>query len=286
MTQKELSSKISQTLARSSKPGTLAGLKQTDVATVLEGMKLQIVQALPKHLTADRMIQMAASLVVKNPKIASCTTSSLVGAVMQASILGFRPVESLGQCYFVPYGNLVQFQIGYRGYISLAQRSGKIKMIYAEVVYEGDDFKWELGLEPVLTHKPCGNIPKGADKGDGITHAYAVAHYKEGGFNFIVLPKSHIEKLRLTSPMQKGAPVGTWAIWYAEMAKAKAIKQLAKYLPLSDEEQQTFESDEKVIKPENFISNQSGELDIDTLDEAEEVVEQPEEVNNEIIIQP
>ena len=49
--------KASQALAKATKKGTLAGLKQTDVQSVLESLKPQIAQALPKHLSADRMIR-------------------------------------------------------------------------------------------------------------------------------------------------------------------------------------------------------------------------------------
>lgn len=99
-------------VAKVKQTGSLAGLTQSDVATYLGGMKDRVSAVLPKHLTADRVIQMAATTIQRNPQIAKCTPASLLGAVMQASILGFPPVDALGYCYFVPYGSSVQFQIG------------------------------------------------------------------------------------------------------------------------------------------------------------------------------
>lgn len=263
--------KAKQALAKSTKRGTLAGLKSTDIQSVLESMKLQIAQALPKHLSAERMIQMATQVIAKNPRIAECDAGSLIGAVMQASILGFKPTESLGQVYFVPYGNKVQFQIGYKGYIDLARRSGQIKTLYAYPVYQNDEFEYELGLEPKLRHKPAQG-----ERGE-MTNVYACAHYKDGGYNFVVLSKDEVERLRLRNSFQKTKPSGAWATDYEAMACAKAIKQLAKYMPLSEEMQSAFMTDEGVVTPDSYTPNQTGDVDPDHF--FEEVEMEDETVN-------
>lgn len=263
--------KAKQALAKSTKRGTLAGLKSTDIQSVLESMKVQIAQALPKHLSAERMIQMATQVIAKNPRIAECDAPSLIGAVMQASILGFKPTESLGQVYFVPYGNKVQFQIGYKGYIDLARRSGQIKTLYAYPVYQNDEFEYELGLEPKLRHKP-----EQGERGE-MTNVYAVAHYKDGGYNFVVLSKDEVERLRLRNSFQKTKPSGAWATDYEAMACAKAIKQLAKYMPLSEELQSAVMTDEGVVTPEAYTPNQTGDVDPDHF--FEEVEMEDETVN-------
>jgi len=269
--------KASQALAKATKKGTLAGLKQTDVQSVLESLKPQIAQALPKHLSADRMIQMATQVIVKNPKVAECSAASLIGAVMQASILGFKPSDSLGQVYFVPYGKSVRFEIGYKGYIDLARRSGQIKTLYAYPVYQNDHFEYELGLAPKLTHRPAQE-----DRGE-MTFVYAVAHYKDGGYNFVVLSRNEVERLRLRNAFQKSKPSGAWATDYEAMACAKAIKQLSKYMPLSEEMQGAVLSDEGVIQPDNFSNDQTGSLDADGIyPEADEIdVEVMEDVDTE-----
>jgi len=235
-------------------PATLSGMNSTGLMRLFEIMRPQITAALPKHLSADRMIQMATTIVARNPKIAECSTASILGSVMQASILGFRPVESLGQCYFVPYNKVCQFQIGYKGYIDLARRSGEIKMIYAEVVRKNDVFDYEFGLNPKLEHKP------NPDSAGDITYVYAVAHYKDGGYNFMVLTKAQVEKLRKRNAMQKESPSGAWATDYESMAKAKVIKQLAKYMPLSDEFATAIVSDEAVITDKAFSKTGAGTL--------------------------
>lgn len=242
---------------KSTVPQTMKGLNSGAVMKLLEAMRPQITSALPKHLSPDRMLQMATTIIVRNPKIAECTTVSVIGAVMQASILGFRPVESLGQCYFVPYGGVCQFQIGYKGYIDLARRSGELKMVYAEVVRKGDEFSYEFGLEPKLIHKP------NPDSAGEITHVYGVAHYKDGGYNFIVLTRADVENLRRRNASQKERPSGAWLTDYAGMAKAKAIKQLAKYMPLSDEFADAVLSDEAAITSTKAFSNEGKGINVE-----------------------
>jgi len=255
--------------------GNLTGLKQSEIGEFLSGMKNQIANVLPKHLTADRVVQMAATIIHRNQAIAKCSTQSLIGAVMQASILGFPPVDSLGYCYFEPYGRDVQFQIGYKGFVELARRSGQIKMVYAEVVREGDEFICEFGLEPKLIHKPK------LDSSKPFTHVYAVAHFTDGGHNFVILSKSDVERLRLRSPMQKGAPVGAWATDYDAMAKAKALKQLSKYLPLNIDIQTAIATDDSILKPESFEKDGSVKVEDILYDEVTEETGETVSVNPE-----
>lgn len=247
--------------------GSFRGMKQSQIAQALQAWGGNLQMTLPKHLTPDRFIQMATSIIAKNPAIAECSAQSVIGAILQASILGFPPVEALGYCYFVPFNNKrpggewvkeIQFQIGYKGFMDLARRSGKIETIHAFVVVEGDEFDYALGLNPTITHKPCGEVAK--PDGSNIRFAYAVVKYRDGGFGFEVLPKARIEQLRMRSPMARNGLTGAWKTDYESMAKAKAIKQLAKSMPLTIDAMSTLASDERVIHADNF---REGALDID-----------------------
>lgn len=150
-----------------------------------------------------------------------------------------------------------QFQIGYRGLMDLARRSGQIKSIHAFAVYAGDTFSYSLGINPDIQHIPNETEPKNPKN---LTHVYAVSHYKDGGYNFVVLTRKEVEALRRRNAMQKEEAAGAWKTDYEAMAMAKAIKQLAKYLPLSDELQTMVQSDESIIDPKMFASDKSGDL--------------------------
>lgn len=264
---------------------TMQTMKSGEISDLLSKYRLQIAQAIPSHLTPDRMIQMATTLISRTPALKECTVESLIGAVLQASILGFKPVAQLGECYFVPFSREitkgkwvkeVQFQIGYQGYISLSFRTELLKSIFAEVVYEKDLFEFEYGLEPRLKH-----IPDFDNRGKR-TYAYAVAEYTNGGKVFVILPYSQIEMLRLRSPMQKSgeAPKGAWRTDYDSMAKAKAIKQLARYMPKDDTLRKAFGSDEGIIKIDAFTSDGIDEAKIEYPEKDAEIIEDtaPQEI--------
>lgn len=261
-------SAVASAIQRTSKaPATLSGMKSQDIGNLLEKFKYQIQNALPKHLTPERVIQMAVTLATRNPDLQECTQQSFLGAVLQASILGFQPVQSLGECYFVPYYNKnigkkeVQFQIGYKGWINLARRSNQILSIEAEVVYKQDFFEVKKGLYSELNHVP--NLDHDYSDED-ITFVYAVAKYKDGGYNFVVMSKRQIEKLRLRNPQQKEFPSGAWKTDYGKMAMAKVLKQLSSLLPTATEYQTMQVTDEKVLQIDNF---NKGELKVEEIQE-------------------
>jgi recombination protein RecT len=239
---------LKQTNQKVAKSNSLKGMNSSEISRFISQYKPTISQVLPKHLNVERVMQICVNLVNNNPKLKECNAQSIISSVIQASELGFNPTQALGQCYFVPYKGNVQMQIGYKGYIDLARRSGQIKSLFAYCVYLGDDFKYELGLYPTIEHKPS-EIEKEHSK---ITHVYAVAHYKDGGNSFIVLTKSEIEKLRKRNAFQKATPTQAWATDYDKMSMAKAIKQLAKWMPLSDEMQKAVTVDESIPQMNQF----------------------------------
>lgn len=258
----ELKNKVQAALQKATKPGTMSGLKSDDISDVFNRYRLQVAQILPQHITPERILQISTTVISKNPKLKECSVESLIGSVLQSAILGFNPDPLLGLCFFVPFRKNVgnkenpkwitesQFLIGYKGFMELARRSKEIKYIDAEIVRAGDEFSYEKGLHPALKHVPAETRGK-------ITHAYAVAHYTNGGFNFVVLTFAEIESLRILSPSQKSInePAGAWALnelSYENMAKAKAIKQLAKYMPLSIDIMSNMMTDGGIIRPANF----------------------------------
>ena len=186
---------------------------------------------------------------------------------MQAAQLGLEP-GLLGHCYLLPFKNNkkgiteVQFIIGYKGMIDLARRSGQIQNIYAHAVYEKDEFEYELGLEPKLVHKPSMEADRGAFVG-----AYAVAHFKDGGYQFEFMPKAEIEKRKGRSKTANSS-YSPWATDYEEMAKKTVIRHMWKYLPISVEIQQQVAYDEgtarsiKDITPEDEVFLEAPEFEV------------------------
>jgi recombination protein RecT len=206
--------------------------KSADVRGLIERCRGQIAMALPKHLTADRMIRVVNTAIQRTPDLLDCDQRSLIGAVVQCSQLGLEPDGILGHAYLVPFNNRktgrreVQFIAGYKGLVELARRSGQVSTVYAHAVYANDQFSYSLGLDPTLVHIPT------AEEQGAIVAVYAVCHLRDGGKQFEVLLKRDVDAIRAQS---KASQVGPWQTHYAEMAKKTAIRRLAKLLPTSPE---------------------------------------------------
>ena len=204
-------------------------------------------KALPKHVTVERFMRVAFMAVRNNPALLECTPESLVSACMTAAQLGLEPDGILGHAYLVPYNNRTlnrkdaQFQVGYKGLIALARRSGEVRSIAAHVVHEKDYFDYAYGLNEKLEHRPAVG-----ERGKPIA-VYAVAHFKDGGHAFEVMQAEDVEKNRKKSKAgndKNDKPIGIWAEYTDEMWRKTAIRRLAKYLPLSVEFQRAAAMDE------------------------------------------
>lgn len=203
------------------------------VRNLLEGMKGQLRDALPRHMPPERMIRVVMTAVQRTPELMDCTQLSLAGAIVQASQLGLEPDGVLGGAYLVPFRNSktgkreVQLIPGYRGLMDLARRSGQVKTIWADCVYERDKYEFAKGLHPKLEHTPANTPDRGA-----LVAAYAVAFLRDGGEQYEWLWKCDIDKIRQRS---KASSSGPWVSDYDAMARKTAIRRLCKYLPLSVE---------------------------------------------------
>lgn len=210
--------------------------------TMLDKALPQIKLALPRHMSAERMLRVAVTAAQRTPDLLKCDPLSFVGAVVQASQLGLEPDGILGHAYLAPFNNRktgrkeVQLIAGYRGLIDLARRSGHVATISSHVVHERDKFDFAYGLEDRLEHVPHMD----GDKGDPRC-VYAVARLRDGGYAFDVMTVDEIERIRKSS---KSANGDAWSNHWGEMARKTVIRRLMKYLPLSPELQKAVALDE------------------------------------------
>ena len=214
------------------------------IQTIGEYLSLRqgdIKRALPKHMTADRLLQITMTLIEQTPRLLECSTASIVGGVLQAAQLGLEP-GLLGECYLVPYRNNkrgimeAQFQVGYRGYAKLALQSGQYSTFETHVVFERDGFDYSLGSQKFLRHKPY----LGQDRGKAVA-AYAIVETRDGKSQFEIMSLDDIEKVRRSS---KAADDGPWVTWWEGMARKTPAKRLAKYLQLSPQLSRAVAADE------------------------------------------
>ena len=210
-------------------------------------IRQQIATALPRHVTADRLARVALTEIRRNPYLARCDQSSVLGAIMLCAQLGLEPGGPLGHAYLVPFDNRktgrveAQFILGYRGMIELARRSGQIQTIEARAVYEGDQFEVRFGLDSTLTHVPDFENPS-RSLPEKLRFVYAVAKLRDGGVQFEVMSRREIEAVRAQS---RAGTTGPWQTHYEAMALKTVIRRLFKFLPVSVELARAIEEDER-----------------------------------------
>ncbi len=199
-------------------------------------MEPEIKKALPSVLTPERFTRMVLSALSTTPQLGSCTPASFLGAMMTAAQLGVEPNTPLGQAYLIPFKNRkkgceeVQFQLGYKGMLDLAYRSGQVSTIQAHTVYENDKFDYALGLEPKLEH-----VPAAKNRGQA-THYYAVVRMKDGGFCFAVMSREDVEAhAKKYSQSYSQGYSSPWSTAFDEMAKKTVLKRALKYAPMKTE---------------------------------------------------
>ena len=100
-----------------------------------ENIKQKFQEVLDKG--AGAFVTSVLSLVKSTPQLAAADPKTIVSAAMTAATLKLPINPNLGFAYIVPYKDTATFQMGYKGYIQLAMRTGQYKTINASVVYEG-----------------------------------------------------------------------------------------------------------------------------------------------------
>jgi len=210
--------------------------RQAQLKPVLMSAQRQITSLLQDKEKANKF--MAASLVIASDQsLNRCSPDSIVQALIGIAMSDLNVDKNIGHAYLVPYGNQAQLQIGYKGFIQLLFRAGWLVKCFP--VFHCDTFSMSFdGWDNHVEFEP--NIDE-RNEGDrdwcyqNLRGIYVVSRHAETKDEYSTfINKTVIEKLRLTSPMQKAQPSGAWKDWYIEMAQAKAIKKLAKILPVGD----------------------------------------------------
>ena len=188
-----------------------------------------------------------------NKYLAKANPATVIGAAAQAAMLDLPINQSLGFAYIVPYGNEAQFQLGYKGYIQLAQRSGQYVDIGAKTVYEGeleyenrllDKFKFgERTGDKVIGYLAYFRLTNGFEKMLFMELDDMIAHAKKYSKNY----KGGIDKWGLTD--------------FNTMAEKTVLKRLlSKYGPLSIE---SIQMSQALANDGGVISmNKDGDFDV------------------------
>lgn len=212
----------------------------------VQRMAGQIKTALPANITPERMVRIAMTAIAKDPKLAVSTPESFMGSLLTSAQLGLECNTPLGQAYLIPYHNSkagtieTQFQLGYQGLLDLCYRTGHYKTIQARVVYKGDDFAYEYGLNETLTHKPQ-NISKEP------IYVYAYYQLNNGAKAFEVMSWNDVLDHAKKFSQSSNSSFSPWKTDPESMAKKTVLKKVLKYAPKTVEVAESLASDTSVI---------------------------------------
>ncbi|HLG77025.1 MAG TPA: recombinase RecT, partial [Ktedonobacteraceae bacterium] len=127
----------------------------------------------------------------------------------------------------IPYGEKVQFQVGYSGLLLEARRTGEVMTIDAELVFEGDEFEVTFGTDRRIIHKPSFDVDR--TNYNKVTHVYATAKLTNGEHPFMVMTKKELDKIRTSA--KASSTDAPWHTWPERMAIKTVYKRLSKVLP-------------------------------------------------------
>ena len=203
---------------------TIEKYEKKNLTELLEGSSMtpaQFKQIVINELKRSPKLQEA---FVKNP-------ASLFASILHCAEMGLNPSQMVGEFFFIPYKDSITPILGYKGLLTLLMRSSKVKKIWSEVVYEDDDFEYELGLEPKLLHTPNHHSVRNSKN---IKCIYACAKI-ENEVIFKVMFKNEIQNIINMSKVPNDLFFNDKKDPEQWMAKKTVLKQLAKLMPKDDD---------------------------------------------------
>ena len=187
-------------------------------------------KVLPKGMKKDVLIAAFWNALFKNPQLQQCTPESLLSALLKCAEWGLLPGGD--NVYLIPRRNNrkqghpieCNAQIGYQGLIELVNRVTGAE-VEAHVVYENDEFDYQLGTDAYLHHRIALK-----NRGKAIC-AYAL--WKKDKVDFDIIRMEEIEKRRKMSlAYQKAEKFGTkdspWHLWPEAMMRKSAVLKCLK----------------------------------------------------------
>lgn len=234
-----------------------------------------------EEVLGKRSQQFATSILNlynSDTNLQKCEPMSIISSAMVAASLDLPVDKNLGYAWIIPYGNRAQFQLGYKGYIQLALRTGQYKSINVIEVYEGELQKWDRLTEEF-------EIDYEKRKSDAVVGYAAYFELINGFKKTVYWTKEEVEKHRKRFSKSDFG----WKNDWDAMAKKTVLKNmLSKWGILSIEMQRAFiEDNEEMEQPEpvqlddedvNIIDYEEEHQDQDNGDEEEDTKESPEQI--------
>lgn len=245
-----------------------------------------------------RFISSIVSAVQATPALQECTNSSILSAALLGESLNLSPSPQLGQFYLVPYDNRskgakeAQFQLGYKGYIQLAIRSGQYKKLNVLAVKEGELIQFNPLDEEIEVNLIKDDAVREAAQTIGY---YAMFQYTNGFKKAMYWSyEKMVTHAKKYSPgykrdLEKGTKWTFWSKDFDGMAYKTMLRQLiSKWGIMSIDLVQAIDSDMAIIHEDgskDYVETETEEITEEQLVE-EPKAQEKEEARRQPDIQP
>lgn len=246
---------------------SLAAKEQTNlpfsVKIQSKGYQTLINNTLRDRNTANRFIASIMSTVSANPELQNCDAGTVLSAALLGEGLKLSPSPQLGQYYLVPFKDrknkrtVAQFQLGYKGYIQLAIRSGQYKKLNVLPIKQGE----LVSFDPLNEDIQVQLIEDETERESAPTIGYYAMFEYINGFKKAIYwsrekMESHAEKYSAGYASDKRNNT-SWTFWSKDfdgMACKTMLRQLiSKWGIMSIEMQKALENDSAVISENGNI---------------------------------
>ena len=237
-----------------------------------------------------RFISAIISATTANPALQECENPSILAGALLGESLKLSPSPQLGQYYLVPYNEntkdadgkpitvkKAQFQLGYKGYIQLAIRSGQYKKLNVLAIKEGELIRFDALNEEIEVNL----IPNEEDREKAPTIGYyAMFEYVNGFKKAMYWSKAKVEAHAIkyspgyAADKRKGTAYTFWSKDFDGMAYKTMLRQLiSKWGIMSIEMSTAFDADYAVINEDgtkNYVETESEVIDMPEVVEVQE----------------
>lgn len=240
----DLTKPTSSAPAVAQKPTGLAAVIRSKISSTLTGKK------------GEQFVADVVALVNNDPNLAKCDQVSLVASCLQAQTLGLSLNRGMGQAWIVPFNDrkngrvTATFQIGYKGYVQLAIRSGQYRKLNVLAIKEGELLHWDPLFEDISVELITDEAVRAKTPTAGY---YAMFEYVNGFRKAMYWSRAKMHEhatqysQAYRTDQQKGWTNSFWSKDFDSMAIKTMLRQLiSKWGIMSVEMQTALENDGKL----------------------------------------
>lgn len=243
----------------------------------------------------QRFIASIVSAVQANPSLQECTNQSILSGALLGESLKLSPSPQLGQYYLVPFNNnregikQAQFQLGYKGYIQLAIRSGQYKKLNVLAIKEGELIKFDPLNEEIEVNLIQDEEER--DKAPTIGY-YAMFEYTNGFRKAIYWSKAKMEAhaIKFSAGYKAKKGYTFWEKDFDAMAYKTMLRQLiSKWGIMSIDLQSAYDADMAIINEDGskvYVDNDENIVDTVAPEALKEVKAEEKKPEKEFMNEP